>query len=84
MIVIYQPQSHSQQNSSGWLAGILKDRMHGYVNKQGKVVIPPQFDLATDFSEGMAVVRSKDNRFGYVNKKGIAIQPQFNWAGRFS
>ena len=29
----------------------------GFMDKSGKVVIEPQFDYATDFSEGLAKVR---------------------------
>lgn len=60
------------------------ERRYGYVNKQGKYIINPQFDSAQSFSEGLAAV-SVGDRVGYINTKGeFAIQAQFEWADSFS
>ena len=42
------------------LATYYDDRtsMYGYINKEGKIVIPAQYDYAEDFSEGLAIVRT--------------------------
>ncbi|MCD7972357.1 MAG: WG repeat-containing protein [Candidatus Azobacteroides sp.] len=60
--------------------------LYGCVNKSGKVVIAPQENELSDFSEGKAPIRSSDNKKkGYVNKKGeIVINCQFDDAGDFS
>ena len=39
----------------------------GYIDRTGKTVIKPQFDMALNFSEGLAYVRS-DNKSGYMDK----------------
>ncbi len=69
----------------------------GYMDKNGKQVIPPQFFRAGDFSEGLASVRINPGKkyplgwskqtweFGYVDKLGkIKIKPQFVSAQNFS
>lgn len=56
----------------------------GYVDPNGTLVIPYQFDLAGEFSEGLAVV-CVGGKFGYVNESGeMVIPPQFTLAERFS
>jgi hypothetical protein len=56
----------------------------GYIDKQSKLAINPQFEEAGDFSDGLAIVRIGD-RYGYIDKSGkLAIQPQFDGAGEFS
>src|SRR5262249_45828952 len=48
------------------------------------VVIPPRFDDAGPFSEGLAAVRV-GGKFGYIDKTGrVVIEPQFDYAGTFS
>lgn len=54
-----------------------------YDRYTGKDVIPPQFERAMLFSEGLAAVRIK-GRFGYIDEKGeVVIAPQFDLAGSF-
>jgi len=70
----------------------------GYVNTSGKLVVSPQFDVADNFSEGLAWVmtmkyREKDDplyrssgeqTFGYIDKKGkYILHPQYTHCGRF-
>ena len=61
---------------------------YGYVDASGAVVIQPQFDFATDFSEGLAAVGVRDNgvmKYGYIDKTAAwVIQPQFDDAWLFS
>ncbi len=60
----------------------------GYIDKTGKIVIPPQFFVAQDFSEGLATVRveeTADSKFGYIDRSGhMAIAPRFYQAGPFT
>ena len=56
---------------------------YGYVNAQGQVVIPPQFEGVRKFSEGMAGVK-RDNGWGYINLNGEeVILAQFDEVGDF-
>jgi tetratricopeptide (TPR) repeat protein len=59
----------------------------GYIDESGKVVIPPQFDLVTSFSEGMALVgmgEPETAKWGYINKTGKIVVPlELEAAGPF-
>jgi hypothetical protein len=70
---------------------------YGYIDRTGGVVVPPQFDDAGDFSEGLAWVCVGEcgapplrrppgkRRFGYIDARGrFAIEPRYQWAGDFS
>jgi WG containing repeat len=55
----------------------------GYIDKSGKVVIPPEFDGGSRFSEGLAAVWI-GNKAGYIDKTGkFIIPPQFDFAYPF-
>ena len=65
----------------------------GYVNREGRVVIPTQFFDAGDFSEGLAQVNvgepvdthcGRSFNYGYIDKTGaFVIKPQFTMAAAF-
>jgi hypothetical protein len=46
----------------------------GFVNKQGKVVISYKYEIAGEFSEGLAIV-AIGNKAGYINKTGKVVIP---------
>ena len=57
----------------------------GYINASGKIVIKPQFESATAFSEGLAAVLI-NGKWGYINRKAeIVIEPRWKpnngWTG---
>ncbi len=63
---------------------VLQNGKWGYINAAGNLVIPTAFDLAGDFSEGLALVQ-RDGRFGFINPVGRpVIEPQFEDAWYFS
>ena len=60
------------------------DGKWGYQDKTGTYVIPPQYDRAEDFSEGVAAVGLKE-KFGYIDSTGHVVIPlHFAHAGPFS
>ncbi|NER22786.1 MAG: protein kinase [Symploca sp. SIO1C2] len=60
------------------------DGKYGYKDTTGAVVIPPQFDRAGKFSEGLAEVKL-GSKYGYIQSKGkMVIPPQFEKAGSFA
>ena len=60
----------------------------GFIDKQGKMVIDPQFDAVRPFANGLAVVRigdDKTGKWGFIDPQGkFVINPQFDDAGSFS
>lgn len=65
----------------------MRDDKFGYIDRNGKIVIPAQFDSAESFSEGLAVVRidnSTGSRYGYINTAGkVVISVRFLSATEF-
>ncbi len=65
------------------LALIKVDEKWGYMDKQGKAVIQPQFDSAGYFSEGLAHI-TLDGKPAYIDKSGkVVLKPKIDshWGG---
>jgi len=45
----------------------------GYINEQGRIVIPPQFQHAYQFRDGIAKVEKQGGEWGFIDKKGAVI-----------
>lgn len=65
-----------------------KNKYWGYIDKYGTFVIPPTYQKADSFSEGLAMVSIGDwrkERWGYIDKTGnVAILLKFEYAYSFS
>jgi hypothetical protein len=61
---------------------------YGYIDRSGKMVIPPKFGSADPFSEGLAMVQldSAGNKWGYIDKSGKVVisGKEFDLARGFS
>ncbi|WP_341876991.1 WG repeat-containing protein [Defluviitalea saccharophila] len=57
----------------------------GYINDQGEIVIPPQYDYGEPFQEnGLAVVNINE-LYGVIDSSGAyVIPPQYSYIGEFS
>ena len=58
-----------------------------YIDKEGKIIINPQFSYAAGFFEGLALVRNTANpqRYGFINDQGVmAINANYIAATSFS
>src|SRR5699024_4412353 len=59
-------------------------RQWGFIDRSGKAVIAPQYQLADDFHEGLAAVQV-DGLYGFINSAGaMTIEPQFASVNRFA
>lgn len=56
------------------LAVVSKNEKYGFINKNGKEVIPRIYDDAFDFSEGLAAVL-KNEKYGFIDKQGQEVIP---------
>lgn len=63
---------------------IFVNRKAGYIDETGKVVIPPKFLAAGEFSTGLAAVRVNGG-YGYIDEQGTFVIPaQYDYALGFS
>ena len=66
----------------GRMAFMQSDGQYGYVDALGRQVIPPQWQYAGDFSEGVAIV-SDGSGLGLIDTEGrIVLTPTFPWLRR--
>ena len=66
------------------MASVKKNGKWGYIDKQGREIIPFIFDEASSISEGMACV-DKNGKYGYIDKQGHEVTPFiFDVASSFS
>jgi len=58
---------------------VMIDKVIGFIDASGQIVVPPGFRKVRQFSEGLAAVQSIDSGlWGYLNQKGqVVIAPQF-------
>jgi hypothetical protein len=52
----------------------MQNGKYGYIDSSGKFIIPPRYDLAFLFREGLAAV-SKEGRYGFIDKTGKEMIP---------
>jgi len=77
-----RPPGVYEADNSG-LFPINVDGKYGFMDRSGKTVISPQFEMAFGFSEGLAHVQV-GAKSGYINTKGtMVITPQFDDALQF-
>jgi WG containing repeat len=69
-----------------------KDGKTGYVDKSGKIVIEPRFEIASEFREGLAYAAEPSkvasgpgySNYGFIDHSGkFVIQPQFDQVSCF-
>jgi hypothetical protein len=55
----------------------------GYADKNGRVVVPAQYQEARRFPDGRAAVKLA-GRWGFINYSGrLVVQPIYDWADNF-
>ena len=55
--------------------------IYGYVDKNGKEVVPCIYQNASMFKDGYAYVQDQDGRYGYINTSGNTVIPfQYEYA----
>jgi len=69
---------------TGTLAAVEDGGKWGFIGRTGNYAIKPQFDYASPFFEGLALVKQK-MKYGFIDRSGeYVIQPQFDFALLFS
>jgi hypothetical protein len=65
---------HFNGGLSRWRFG----KKFGYIDRAGRTVIPPRFDLTDGFAEGFAKV-FLDGKWAYIDKTGTRVVPPQEW-----
>jgi WG containing repeat len=96
--IIAEPQFNSGWSFSGGVAKVnfsvkvksarskqfVSKNKFTYVNTQGKLIVPPQFDDCEDFTEGRGIVEI-NNDYGCLDTSGrCVVEPQFKYMGKYS
>jgi len=67
---------------------VLQDKKWGFIDKQGKIAIPAQFEYEFPFAEGLAKVtagRGQSQSIGFIDLHGApVVPPKYYEAGNFS
>lgn len=69
------------------LIPVKSDKEFQYIDTDGKVIINPQFETATFFRDGLALVKpiGEESKYGFINEKGkYTIEPKYKEATVFS
>ncbi|MBN2711024.1 MAG: WG repeat-containing protein [Planctomycetes bacterium] len=65
------------------LGRVMLDGKWGYIDLDGNIVIPPQYDMAMDFFEDLTAVKV-GKKWGYIDTKGkMVISPRYDEASPF-
>ncbi|MBL1175831.1 WG repeat-containing protein [Pantanalinema sp. GBBB05] len=76
--------SIQSQNNQPRLFAIAQQGKWGFISRDGKVVIQPNFSSYKDFAEGLAAIKNENGRAGYIDTSGkLVIAPQFEDADAF-
>lgn len=74
-----------QKNAAEDLFLIKSGNQYGFINKSGKIVITPQFDMARPFGDANFAPFKLDGKWGYINRRGeIVIAAEFDESYCFS
>lgn len=84
-IISFQSEAQEAKKNAGeFFYPAIQNGWYGYINYSGDMVIPPVFQWAGYFYNGLAVVQ-KNKKYGFINPKGEwVIQAEFDSARRFS
>ena len=76
--------SQTKPDEARSLFPIEQNKKWGYIDREGKTVIPPRFEAAEEFSEGLVLVQL-NGKWGFVDAKGdLVIDARYSSAHEFS
>jgi len=85
LLLLPAVSAHSQETP---LFVVLKDKKWGFMDSEGKIVIPFQFEYELPFSEGLAQISAgtgREREIGFIDLHGApVVPPKYYEAGNFS
>jgi hypothetical protein len=83
LVAPLRAQQTGQLGPKDRLLGVTVDGKHGFIDLTGRMVIPPTFDFAWQFSEGHASAW-QNGRAGFIDRSGRFVIPaRFEYAKAF-
>lgn len=83
-VTLFTMHSCKENELSIKLIPVKSGEKWGYIDKQGKIQINPQFNQANIFIDGLALVANSDGKFGFINEEGkYVINPIYKDASFF-
>ena len=64
------PRFDDAEPFSDGVAAVGRGGLHGYIDKSGVLVIPPQFKQTGNFHEGLAYVGDPESGYNYIDHSG--------------
>lgn len=59
-----------------------QDMKCGYIDKEGNIIVTPQFAWGSRFQENLAIIQNEDKKYGFIDMTGkIVINPQYESIG---
>jgi len=84
MALPFENKYDAYGNFTEGLARVQLNERWGFINKEGRLVIAPQFLYADVFSDGMAIVRNAQDLYGAIDTSGhLAVDYQFPHLNNF-
>ncbi len=88
--LLYPKGRDITSNSENFINGYIvfkdiKTKKYGYLNWKGEIIIKPQFNNPTCFSEDLAGVSFDNNKWGVIDTNGnIIVPPTYDFVMRYS
>lgn len=84
-LAISLPQEyHGQSFVEGYAIVWKNNKLAGFIDRTGRVVVPAKYKMAWAFSEGLASVQDEDGKYGFVAPDGRVVIPhELAFAGPF-
>lgn len=84
VFLLFSQLCPAQPRTTAQLFSVAKDGKSGFIDANGKIVIPLQFDGANEFSEGLALVTLKGKKF-FIDTAGHTVfEAKFDIIRNFS
>lgn len=74
VVIPLQQYSNVHEFSDG-LAAVCKNDLYGYIDLNGRLVIPIKYKDADEFTNGIALVKNENNELGLINKDDKIVVP---------
>ena len=76
LLIISESLAAQEEPAGKYLYPFQKDGKYGYINKTGDMVVPPMYEKADYFYDGLAAIKSK-GKIGFINSVNKIVVSTF-------